>query len=525
VTTATSAQHSYANPVGIPELAVQKAAKAAVRKPVIASLMFIPLIISGASLLSGGVALMNDLAMICFTLICIYGVLTEVWNFSFRLGVGALLLYGGCLIWYCYDYYNHWLFIDFNSDIGAEHIAARMETYDANTLARASFYTILFFSVAAWALHIRWKPKFLKIFSLIPEPQSPNQYILIISVLMMIGLVPYIFFTNEPFFVAVYNEMVGGYGGGTAWTVGRTGNTNYNWGGYVAHFITLGYGCGVLAGCLMCVKLPTIHRIILASYWLFWSAIAFGTGARGKLVGVLLPAVIMVFLVNSAAVGAQLRRISSKAYLSVAVFSVVTLLAVQIMAFNRNQGFSNIDFSTVDVGNLKGNEMFTTGLPGYKIIPETNKPLHSTFVGESIVRAIPQTIFFYIIHPIPRALWTSKPIDPAWDWYNQLVTGQSAEENGTTISQSLPGSFFFRYGIFGVIQGGLLFGLIIGGGEQALKLNLRRLFTVIFILAIYSSVFRTFRSMQPLLIVPPLGLLLYLLIATHTARLFSGNAR
>lgn len=465
------------------------------------AVMLLPLVLSGMSWAISGQPILTDVAMAIFAAICTIALLSEMRLFAQRLGVGAIVLYGGILVWVAHDYFKYWAFLEADAVI-SEHIAAKF--YQPNVLAKTAFYNIFFFTIASIGLYIPWPKKLLTLFSVVPEPRALFGYIALPTALTIFGIMPYFVFTSEPFYMAIYNEIVGGYGGGAKWTVGRTGNTNYSWGGYIAQIISVGMAGGILAGCLAFFirSLSTPGKLLLISQWIFWSLIAFGSGARGKLVAAVLPVVIINFLRYSAEIGAQLRRISYKQFMAAGLILACMLLGIAIVGSYRFAGFSELSFDEVAVSQVSGNEMFTAGLPAFSLIPSEVKPFYSSFPGEAIIRPYPDTAFAFITHPIPRALWKNKPVDPVWLWYNKLVSGADAEETGTTISRSLPGEWYIKYGISGIIQGGILFGFLLGGVERSIRSFIHRPITIFITLGVAVWLFRSFRDFRPADIVP-----------------------
>ena len=106
---------------------------------------------------------------------------------------------------------------------------------------------------------------------------------------------------------------------------------------------------------------------------------------------------------------------------------------------------------------------------------------------------MPETLLYFLLHPIPRALWHDKPSDPAMIWYNQVVAGTNGLE-GTTISQGLAGHWYLRYGIMGVIEGGMLVGWLMCMAERTLQRAQGRPTTILFSLCLSVWLFRIFRN-------------------------------
>src|SRR5208282_1100028 len=105
------------------------------------------------------------------------------------------------------------------------------------------------------------------------------------------------------------------------------------------------------------------------------------------------------------------------------------------------------------------NAMFSEGLLGFMYIPDQQNYFYNDFPGEMVIAPIPHFILWAAIAPMPRAIWTSKPIDPSWKWYNAISTGRSTlgggAAEGTTISEGIVGYWYFRFGLPGVIEGGI----------------------------------------------------------------------
>src|SRR5262245_17263741 len=68
----------------------------------------LPLLLTGLSWRVGGMPLLTDAGFLALTLLCLIYVIRELLVFPQRFGMGGLVLYGGTLIWFCYDYMNNW---------------------------------------------------------------------------------------------------------------------------------------------------------------------------------------------------------------------------------------------------------------------------------------------------------------------------------------------------------------------------------------------------------------------------------
>jgi hypothetical protein len=320
----------------------------------------------------------------------------------------------------------------------------------------------------------------------------------LIVITQIIGLSPYFLFTNEGGLTSIWKTFFAGRSAMMAvqWTVGRTGNINYNWGGYVAQLLQIGDVSAQVAlfYAILIARRP-IPKIFGWAIWILWLAMSFGSGTRGTFVLDGLMAVMLVFLKIISTDVQQGRRFRPRAYWVSAALLLGLAFAVQIQGYFRNAGFEEVDTSNVKLTQLEGNMMFTEGLRGYAEVPDVTPFFHNSVPGEGVIRPIPDTIFWFCVNPIPRAIWTTKPIDSE---YSMWMGGRETSDDmqGTTIAAGLVGYWYFRYGVFGVIEGGLLFGWLVATGERAVQSADGKPMRLLFSMAFLIWLFRCFRDFQ-----------------------------
>lgn len=453
-------------------------------------LLIFPLLFAAAGYIMQAAALV-DLAFIAVTILCAIFLIAELLRFSERFGIAGLILYGGVLLWFSYDYLSHWFMAWY------PHWT---KSIPQSAVAKSATCHMLYILCLSVGIRFRWGRWLPRLITNLPEPREPTDYFWVVIIAQIIGLSPFFIFTSEPFYMAIYHQITAGRGGiGTAWTVGRTGNVNYSWGAYVAQLLQIGSGSAILASfCLVFIRQNWFRTSICAFLWLLWMLMGFGTGTRGEVVYLFVPLLCFLFIRYHVRAQELLHSFSFRGYIVAAVIIVLAVALVQTQIRFRNTGFSDVNFSDVTLTTLEGNTMFSEGLRGFELIPERHDFFYDQFPGETIVWPVPNLLMWMVIAPMPRALWTSKPIDPSWEWYNSVFSGESARTKGTTvgttIAQGVVGYWYFRFGIPGVIEGGLFMGWLLECFESALYNNRGRCIAVLAALGLSTWFFRAFRD-------------------------------
>jgi hypothetical protein len=511
-TGAPSAMTYYVHEPGAEELLVYQDARpfAAAGSPVINALLAIPVLLCLFSWLSGGVPMMTDLAFLFLLCVLSVAMTHELLYFPDRLGLGPLVLYGGATVWFVHDYFSNFFGLDYNG------FAA---LYRPDVVAKGALFTTLFLFLAALGLRIptgNWLPRLV---GKMPTPATVNVGLFVVVVAFLIGISPYFLFTDEPFYRAIMKSVTSMRGGeGTRWTVGRTGNLNYSWGGYIVHLLQIGEVGAMLGAFIVLMMRPGLIATVLCFLnWMLWAAIAFGTGSRGPLLAVTLPVIGLVFIKYSAAAMEQLQRYSRKAVFRTGLVLFVVLLAVQIQGTFRSRGLGATDLSRLSVFKNQGNTMFSESLLVYHLFPDQLPHPRNHVVGQGMALFLPDTITRFAIGWIPRAIWKDKPGFINEDLLiNQTMTGGTAANSGSggTIATGIVGRSYMRYGTMGVIQMGLLFGWLCACVGACLKWHLRRPFALLMTLGLATWLFRSFRDLTPHDLYPLLigGVGIYLLM-------------
>jgi oligosaccharide repeat unit polymerase len=457
-------------------------------------LLTLPTACCGLALVSQEWAL-TGAGFILLSIICAMGVIVELLKFPERFGIGGLLLYGGTLIWFCDDYLVNWL--GYGTTFftpGPGHIVI-----DPAIVGKAAFWISLFVLMMGIGLKVPWGDWIVRQAQRLPYSRNPSTYIRLAIGLIIIGIIPYFLWCADPIYIAIPKTIIAGYSKeGAHWTAWRTGNIAMSWGSYIQFILELGLVGGILAGMYAALVAPTILSKVLGyACFAFETLLAFGSGARGQIAFMALPIIGFLFMKGQSKATEAGKRFSIGSLLVVGAVGLVTLGAVQYVAAYRDEGLNNGDIEDVHLFQVAGNHMFSEGLMGYALIPDQHDFFRDTFFGEGFIATLPCTFMDFIIHPIPRILWPNKPLDPIQAWYNRTYMGESSGGvQGVTITYTLPGGFYFQYGLFGVFEGGILCGWLMGMSERMLRTSGDNVIMMLLSLAVATWLFRCYRIMS-----------------------------
>jgi hypothetical protein len=463
-------------------------------------LLMLPcLVLAGTSWVGGGIQFLTDLSFVLFTLLLAGLFLNELFRFPSRFGIGGLICFGGALFWWCYDYNFRWLgHGDELSEVVLDPTAGvAVQGMQSVVLAKAAFIHMLFVACMMVGLQFRrWMLPSRLMFKVV-EPNRPAVAFIIVLAIFFLSMIPYLFLSTQDVFTTLYLSIFSGRTGESAvFTVGRTGNVNYSWGGYVNQLVALGYIGGTLAAYHALFARSVVQSVICWCIFALQVGLAFGTGTRGNVVMIVLPMLLMIFLKYNYVARDLSKKFSTRAYVIVLSLMTAMLFVVQVQAYFRGEGFGFEQFAEVKVTHLAGNEMFTTTLPGIEAFPGRDGFIDEPFPYAGVVYTLPKTAFWFVINPIPRVLWNDKPIDKAFSKYNAMTTGRSEEDNeGTTISRGAAGDPYMKYGLPGVIQIGILYGWLMRNTEVAIRQASGRYLALIAILGLATFMFRAFRDL------------------------------
>ena len=447
----------------------------------------VPVVVSGLGYL-GDIAFLSDAAFLLITALCGVLLAVELMTFGRRLGIGAILLYGGVLIWFCHDYASNWFLHDYQ--VYNEWFPG----VRADTVARAMFYHCVFIEMMVIAFRFPILPVLEKVVTFVPEPANGGSYLGLVVTMCLIGWSAYLY-TADPLPVSLVKGCLWFVPqiGSPQWTVGRT-NVATSWYAYVAQVIQIGQVGGILAGVYaLLVARTTAGRVLGWTVWLFWTSDSFRGERRGDIAFMVLPVLGVLFLKYHAQRDLARRVRGLKWLLATGAVLGGLWYAVQYQTADRTG-------SALNLFRASGNTMFSEGLNSWVLIPDRKGFVYDDIPGETIVRPIPDTLWWLATGPIPRMIWKDKPIEKFALWYSALISKDnrgvlSGGAEGTTVSSGAVGYWYFRYGPAGVVEGGLLYGFMMGLCERALRRAQGRPVKIMFAFMFGVFLFRSYRDL------------------------------
>src|ERR1051325_7428804 len=124
-----------------------------------------PLALCAMSWAAGGVPLLTDFGFVAFTIICASICVIELIKFPRRNGVGALMLYGGVILWFCLDYLTNWMGTDF-----------ALMPFPPVTIAKAATLHIFFVMMMGFGLLLPYGKWVEKMILKLPDATSGSYY-------------------------------------------------------------------------------------------------------------------------------------------------------------------------------------------------------------------------------------------------------------------------------------------------------------------------------------------------------------
>jgi oligosaccharide repeat unit polymerase len=350
-------------------------------------------------------------------------------------------------------------------------------------------------------LHMRVRPDAF----LIPSERR----ILLVVILLVIGLMPYILF-----------------GGGLADVIRQIlmGRATKSWaltdlnpaqasGTMTFFWITRAFlvSSGLLSGIYFTTGTNRrLKSVVYALIMVFVTVlILFDRGTRSQSAMVLIP-VLVVFI---------FRRSFKRGTYSVLRLVIPTvLIAAVLLGLMQFVRFYRYEYSRELVTSMTISQVFS---------PKQDTDFYTEAANAVVVRRdLTQDInesplLYFVINPIPRVIWSGKPVSMTQWHYTMYRWGIDIFKKGGNALPSVVGQYYMNFGIPGVIWGGLVFGVLVGWIERRLLQSRLYFEQVALAASAFTFVFLSFRFFTPSFHYSTL--LLLLIILFYSRRIGAGR--
>ena len=165
--------------------------------------------------------------------------------------------------------------------------------------------------------------------------------------------------------------------------------------------------------------------------------------------------VIVVILGSALVTWLCAHRINLKVrhYAALAAISLLSVIGLEIMLAQRNEGLQTITYKKDDFTGLHVDNNFDTLSSTLQIFPEDADYLYHKYIWYTIVR------------PIPRILWEGKPVSGGFD----LAAYRGWR--GVSLANTIVGELYMSFGWIAIVLGGILLGRLASTWSQLLDGN------------------------------------------------------
>lgn len=349
----------------------------------------------------------------------------RVW--SNRDGIGLLQIYLGCFIWYGIEILQ---MLPVNYEVSSGYSLVQGAEYPAKLICRSILLLGIFllFATCCWFFSTRFVNAFLSPLSNRNWSHGGREKSLLFDLILLL-------FAISSWLTI--NRMLGGTGNLSLDSNLREMSSESGELGLAAYLpiVTItaaGYAGAKLTNRKNWTLLRWLTLLVGFSYCLI-------SATRFKLAFLLCPALFILF---------ANRGFINKA---IGVRSVLVLLLASSLIY----GFRlQLDNRMEDLSLLAGVGHFSALLDA--IVITDNEGLSRQFVE-----------LFFVTDSIPRFMWPGKPFHEYWLRYNELVVQGN-------ITPSIVGQYYLNWGFFGVINAGVVFGLICRFADELYRISRRK---------------------------------------------------
>ncbi|MBB01753.1 MAG: hypothetical protein CMJ47_03820 [Planctomyces sp.] len=240
------------------------------------------------------------------------------------------------------------------------------------------------------------------------------------------------------------------------------------------------------------------RKLLSVAFLTYAAARAFNSGTRSQVAEVFLPIAAAVYWRMSG---------TAKKYALIFGLPVVTILALIYSAaavIGRNDG--TVDWENAAQADYVGFEMFREVLFITKAVPD------------QFDYKLGRTYYVQAVNPIPRAIWTGKPIDDAGLELAKLKGAVAGGDAYMTVSPGLIGEMYWNFGIPGIIVISGLLGYLAKSWDRVRPLASKSLIAFTIYAAGLAIIFLSGRSINMATLYGMIALYALLIVFSQTSR-------
>ena len=246
------------------------------------------------------------------------------------------------------------------------------------------------------------------------------------------------------------------------------------------------------------VYLKSKYRFLLMIIALLYFAMYTTLGGRSAILFV----VTVILLYNLIYSKIQYKR--------VVLFSMfVLIITYGVLTF---QARNRYQYSIESDNALSGSNLYSELLLITNTFGDSREFVSANNPFDKIFLPTFDTIVLFLTNPIPRKIWPNKPFDKSFVEYNYLRTGEYGTGVESNVTPTIPGRYFMKYGISGVLQIGLIVGFLFRLSQIQITRNIFDPLLVVLFLTLMSILFICARDLTPGRFYPFYFLLLFVIL-------------
>lgn len=295
----------------------------------------------------------------------------------------------------------------------------------------SAFIAIGLFVIGIWIAALSRPRKLPKLLSkAATHPLNPKTIFRLILIFFALGIFRFAYPSGFNPLVMIY--YLGQNRWNAPWTRGQLGG----WDAFLDHMAYFGYLLPTLTILLALRSRWLDHRVIVSIGLSLIMAAFYAQGGNRRIIGVIFGASIICWILEQHHLKIR--------HLIVLAFSIFLLLfSMQYMLEYRNTGFKKLfknQHKELQYEHLHVDDNFLRLSQIIDIVPASHSYVYH------------QQIIFVLVRPIPRVLWSSKPVDPGFDLTKAVGL------KGVSLSSSVIGEWYLSAGWLGVLFGGWIYG-------------------------------------------------------------------